>query len=58
VASSLDALMNIEVKNTERRDLFYGTHLISDKKLLHSNLDQTYSSVSLSPDIESVITGE
>ena len=58
MASSLDALMNIEVKNTERRDLFDGAHLISDKKLLHSNLNQTYSSVSLSPDVESVITGE
>ena len=58
MASSLDALMNIEVKNTERRDLFDVTHLISDKKLLHSYLNQTYSSVSLSPDVESVITGE
>ena len=58
MASSLDALMNIEVKDTERRDLFDVTHLISDKKLLHSYLNQTYSSVSLSPDVESVITGE
>lgn len=50
--------MNIEVKNTERRDLFDGSDFIPDEQLLHSDFDEANGFVPLSLDVQTIVASE